>query len=181
MHSRSRTFSTPALLLSYKKIGERDLLIVVLSQEQGKIRMIAKGARKLTSTKKAILEPGNYITAYGVVTKSMPLLTQAKMIEDCMSIRSNLQKIRQLSQFLEILDRLFVNQELDDGMFNHVLQMRSLIVTEQPTKASLLKKIDQMLVMLGYQPLAETKHQSVMDYVAEITERPMKSWKFFKV
>jgi len=179
--SRARTFSNPALVLSYRKIGEQDRIVVLLSQEQGKIRMIAKGVRKLTSSKKATLEPGNYVAAYGVVTKSMPLLTQAKMLDDCMSIRSNLQKIRQLSQFLEILDRLFVNQELDDGMFDHILNMRKLIVTDQPTKASLLPKIDHMLTMLGYQPLAETKHQSVMDYVAEITERPMKSWDYFKI
>jgi DNA repair protein RecO (recombination protein O) len=179
--SQARSFSTPALVLSYRKIGEQDRIVVLLSQEQGKIRMIAKGVRKLTSSKKATLEPGNYVAAYGVVTKSMPLLTQAKMLDDCMSIRSNLQKIRQLSQFLEILDRLFVNQELDEDMFNHILKMRKLIVTDQPTKASLLPKIDQMLTMLGYQPLADTKHQSVMDYVAEITERPMKSWDYFKV
>jgi DNA repair protein RecO (recombination protein O) len=179
--SRARTFSTPAIVLSYKKIGERDLIVVLLSRQQGKIRMIAKGARKLTSSKKAALEPGNVVTAYGVITKSMPLLTQAKLLEDCMPIRSSLQKIRQLSQLLEIFDRLFVNEELEPEMFQHILKMRKLIVTDQPTKSTILTKIDHLLTMLGYQPLADTKHQSVMDYVADITERPMKSWEFFKV
>lgn len=181
MQFRSKSFSAQALVLSHRKVGETDRLTTLLTQAHGKITVVAKGVRKMTSSKKAVVEPGNIITAFCIETKSMPLLTQTKLHYDCMEIRTSLQKMRQLSQLLEIVDRLFVNEELEEALFDHVLAIRHLIVSPKPTKTNVLTELDTLLVALGYQPLAETKHHSVLDYVAEITERPMKSWDFLTV
>lgn len=143
--------------------------------------MVAKGVRKMTSSKKASLEPGNIITAFCIETRSMPILTQTKLHHDCMSIRGSLQKMRQLQQLLEIVDRLFVNEELEQELFEQILETRHLIVSAEPTKTTILNRLDDLLVVMGYQPLAETKHQSILDYVAEITDRPMKSWAYLTV
>jgi DNA repair protein RecO (recombination protein O) len=178
---QTKSFSTQALVLSHRKVGETDRLTTLLTQTQGKITVIAKGVRKMSSSKKAALEPGNIITAFCITTKSMPILTQTKLDHDCLPIRSSLQKMRQLSQLLEIVDRLFVNEELDPELFQQVIATRHAIVATTPTKNTVLQQLDELLIALGYQPLAETKHQSILDYVAEITDRPMKSWAYLTV
>lgn len=169
------------MVLSQKSIGETDRVVRLLSRERGKITVIAKGARKMKSSKRAFLEAGNVIIAYGVVTKSLPLLTQAKLIEDCADIWTNLDKIRQLSQFLEILDRLFVEEELAPEVFEFILESRNEIVSTEKTKKTIVKRLEALIVHLGYQPLKDTQHSSILDYVSELSDRPMKSWKFLKI
>jgi DNA repair protein RecO (recombination protein O) len=178
---KAKSFSTEALVLSHRKVGETDRITTLLTQSHGKLTVVAKGVRKMTSSKKAALEPGNIVTAFCIETKSMPILTQTRLHSDCMTIRHSLQKMRQLQQLLEIVDRLFVNEELEPELFDQVISTRNLIVSDQPTKSTVLNRLDDLLVNMGYLPLAETKHQSILDYVAEITERPMKSWAYLTV
>jgi DNA repair protein RecO (recombination protein O) len=179
MKYRSKSYSTPALVLSYRNIGERDRLVTLVTLNHGKIKTVAKGVRKLTSSKKATLEPGNIVTVFCIITKSLPILTQTKLHQDCMVIRSSLVKLKQLSQILEIIDRLFVNEELEPVVFQQVLDIRNMVVSAEPTKSTIFKHLDKLLISLGYQPLADTEHSSILEYVAAITNRPMKSWDFY--
>lgn len=181
MSNRSRTFSIKAIVLSQKSIGETDRVVRLLSRERGKITVIAKGARKMNSSKRAFLEAGNVIVAHLVKTKSLPLLTQAKLLQDCAPIWTSLDKIRQLSQFLEILDRLFVEEELTPEVFDFILESRNQIVSAEKTKRTIIKRLEALIVHLGYQPLEDTQHSSILDYVSELSDRPMKSWKYLKV
>lgn len=176
-----RSYTSEALVIKSAKTGEADKILTLLTQEHGKLVCVAKGVRKLTSSKRALLEPGNVIKAFCIVTKSMPLLTQAALVDDTREIAYNLTKIRQLTQMLEIIDKLFVEEEVGDHIFDHVLAIRQEIVSDQPTTTRISHQLDILLTYLGYQPLAETPHKSVLDYVQEITEKPMRSWEYLKV
>lgn len=176
-----RSFTTTALVIKSAKVGESDKIITLLTQEQGKLACVAKGVRKITSSKRALLEPGNVVKAFFITTKSMPLLTQATMVDDTREIMAHLAKIRQLTQILEIVDKLFVEEEIEPHIFDHVLQMRAEIVSNQPTTTRISHQLDTLLTYLGYQPLAETSHKSVLEYVQEITDKPMRSWDYLKV
>lgn len=103
MKHRSKNFNSSGVVLKQSSVGETDRVVTLLTQEYGRLVSVAKGVRKLSSSKRAFLEPGNYVQAYFVKTKSLPLLIQAKLIEDCQHIRYNLTEIRKLTQFLEIL------------------------------------------------------------------------------
>lgn len=178
---KQRSLTTEALVIKSTKTGEADKIITLLTQEQGKIVCVAKGVRKISSSKRAFLEPGNVVKAFLITTNSMPLLTQAMLIDDTREIITNLTKIRQLTQILEIVDKLFVEEEVGTHIFDHVLAMRQEIVSHQPTTTKISHQLDILLTYLGYQPLAETSHRSVLDYVQEITEKPMRSWEYLKV
>ncbi|MFN8450159.1 MAG: recombination protein O N-terminal domain-containing protein [Anaerolineae bacterium] len=51
MSSRERSFRTPAIILKRFDLGEADRLLTLLTPRHGKLEVVAKGARKLTSTK----------------------------------------------------------------------------------------------------------------------------------
>lgn len=177
----SRSFTTEALVIKSAKTGEADKILTLLTQEHGKLVCVAKGVRKISSSKRAFLEPGNVVKAFCVTTKSMPLLTQATLIDDTREIIHNLAKIRQLTQILEIVDKLFVEEEVGSHIFEHVLDIRQEIVRDEPTTTRISHQLDTLLTYLGYQPLADTSHKSVLEYVQEITEKPMRSWEYLKV
>jgi DNA repair protein RecO (recombination protein O) len=177
MHSQS--FSTPALILKRSDTGEADRVVTMYTQDAGKIVCIAKGVRKLTSSKSSMMEPGNIIQAFLIKTKSLPLLTQARLIQDHSSLRQDLVKIRQLTQILELIDVLFV-EEADSELFEMVKQILECL-SSPDSNGKVRKKLEQLLIYLGYQPLKETSHSSVMEYVEEIIERPLKSFEYLKV
>ena len=177
--SHTTSFSTQALILKRSDIGEADRVVTMYTRDFGKMVCIAKGVRKLTSSKSSMMEPGNIIQAFLIKTKSLPLLTQARLIQDYSSLRQDLVKIRQLSQILELIDVLFV-EEADSQLFAMVNQILECLSAPQ-SNGQVRKKLEQLLIYLGYQPLKETTHLTVMEYVEEIIERPLKSFQYLKV
>ena len=179
--SSSRQISTAALILKRTNSGEADRVVTLITPDQGKIVCIAKGVRKMTSSRGALLETGNLVKCQLVQTHGLPILTQATLISDCLPIHGNLVKHRQLVQFLEILDRLLVEQELELVLFEHILSIRSLIVTKEPTSGTVTGKLESLLEQLGYQHPDQTKFNSILEYVAALTEKPLKSWEYLVV
>jgi recombinational DNA repair protein (RecF pathway) len=140
---------------------------------------VAKGVRKISSSKRAFLEPGNHVRCLLINTNSMPLLTQATLIDDCSEIHSTLPKIRQLVQLLEIIDALFVEDQ-EEGLFDKVLKIRSEIVKPGPTNGKIKQYLDELIVELGYQHPQETTYSSLLEYVSALADRPIRSWEYLK-
>jgi len=179
-----RTFSSQAIVLKRRAMGETDRLLTLLTQDRGKLVVLAKGARRLTSSNRANLEPGNLIQAFFIETKSLTLLTQSRLLFDTCRIYQNLpqeqalKKISHIQQILEIFDRLFVEEFIDEGAFDLAKQIEQLVLSEQNQAGKIKTRLNQLLVLLGYQDIKDTQYQSIQDYVAEISEQKMKSFDF---
>ena len=59
--TKFRSIRVHAIVLRHADWGEADRLITLYSREQGKLRAIAKGARKITSRKAGHLEPFTHV------------------------------------------------------------------------------------------------------------------------
>lgn len=181
MKHRSKNFIVPGLVLKRNKVGETDRIVTLLTQERGKIVAVAKGVRKLTSSKRAALEPGNIVKAYLIKTKSLPLLTQAKLLDDCSEVRGQLTDIRRLTQFLEILEKLFVEDEIEIRVYEEILSLREKLIKRQISNKHIQQQLSVIITHLGYQPLSETKHTSILAYVSELVDRPMRSFEYLMI
>lgn len=177
----SRSSKTTAIVLKRSSVGEADRIVTLLSAERGKIVCVAKGVRKLQSSNRANLEPGNLVQAFLIDTKSLPLLTQSKLLKDATHIRQSLAGISQLSQVLEIFDRLFVEDFIDEVAGDLALAIHQELLSAHKHNGRIKQLLSQLVQTLGYQDLSATLHQSIMDYVAEISEKKMHSFEFLKV
>lgn len=170
-----QSFNTTALVIKYRNTGEAERIVTLLTQEQGRIVCIAKGVRKLKSSKAAFLQPGNIVKVQLINTKSLPILTQATLESDLSLLHDNLPKLRQLSQVLEILDRLLVEEELERGVFELILETRDLVL--QPnSRAQIKRNLEVLITKLGF-ALPDRKI-SLLDLVAELSGQSMKSWEY---
>jgi DNA repair protein RecO (recombination protein O) len=180
----SRSFSTQAIVLKRRAMGETDRLLTLLTQDRGKLLVLAKGARRLNSSNRANLEPGNLIQAFCIETKGPILLTQSRLLFDTSRIYQNLpqtlalKKIGHIQQILEIFDRLFVEEFIDEGSFVLAKEIEKLVLSDNNQAGRIKKLLNQLLILLGYRDIKDTKHQSIQDYVAEISEQKMKSFDF---
>lgn len=178
---KQRSFSCHGLVLKRSNIGETDRIVSLLTKEYGKIMVVAKGVRKLQSTNRAFLEPGNVVKAFCIATKNMPLLTQSRLIDDCAQMNHSLKSMRSLSQLLEIFNNLFVEVELDPEVFSLVLKLRNQIISNQVSAGHMRSLLGELIQMLGYQNPEESKYESITEYIEALADRPMKSYAFLQV
>jgi DNA repair protein RecO len=177
----SHSFSTTALVLKRTSVGETDRLVTLLSPERGKVVCVAKGVRKLKSSSRANLEPGNLIRAFFVDTKSLPLLTQSRLVKAASPLRRSLIQITQLQQILEIFDRLFVEDFIDEEASRLAFSIYDELLSPQKHNLHIKQLLNQLIQVLGYQNIDQTLHQHIGDYVEEISEKKMKSVEFLRV
>jgi len=176
-----RSFSSPAIVLKRSNLGESDRVVTLLTQSQGKIACIAKGVRKMQSSNRATVEPGNYITAFMISTKGMPILTQTRLLDNFSNSKTTLAKLRQMTQILEIVDRLFVENLEDASLFAEIVSILKNLNSPRPQMQLLTAQLENMVAQLGYQSLQESGHTSFMEYIGEITDKPMHSWEYLRV
>ncbi|NKQ36100.1 MAG: DNA repair protein RecO [Chloroflexi bacterium] len=107
---RERTFRTEAIVIKRRNFGEADRLLTLFSREYGKIRAIAKGARKPQSRKTGHVElfmRSKFLMAKG---KELNIITQAEMVEGYSPLRDDLVRATYASYVVELLDRLTVEE-----------------------------------------------------------------------
>lgn len=178
---KSRSYTTTGIVLKRTNIGETDRLVSILTQDQGKRLVVAKGVRKINSSKRAYLETGNIVKAFLINTKSLPLLTQATLIEDCSQMDQNLPNFRALSQLMEIFEKLFVEQEIEPLTYALVLKLRNQVLSNQISPKHMRSLLGDLIHSLGYQHPSESKYDSIGDYISALTDRPMNSYNFLLV
>jgi DNA repair protein RecO (recombination protein O) len=176
-----KSFSTIAIVLKRVNVGETDRIINLLTQDFGKITVVAKGVRKMKSSKRAFLEPGNIIKAFCINTKSLPLLTQATIIEDCSRMKHSLGAYRSLNQILEMFERLFVENELEPELFAETLAVRKQVIEGNATAKFVRDKISNIIVSMGFQHPEESKYDTVSDYISALSDSKMRSFEYLQV
>lgn len=177
----SRSYTTQGIILKRINYGEYDRIVTVLTRERGKHACIAKGARKLTSSKRAMLEPGNYVRVFCVETKSMPILTQAVLLENTAAMTHSLTAYRNVSQLLEILEKLFVEEAIDEELFEQVLGLRSAVLQQQGGPGVVRQQLGALIAALGFQHPDESDHATVSDYLEALLAQPLRSFEFLRV
>ncbi|MCB9802156.1 MAG: DNA repair protein RecO [Pseudomonadales bacterium] len=177
---KQRTLALEALVLKRTNTGETDRVVTLLTQEQGRMVCVAKGVRKLASSKRAHLEPGNVISAFLVSTKSLPLLTQSKLLKEAFEDSPKLADIRNITQLLETYDKLFVQEELEPYLYQKVLQVRDEVVSQKRSQP-IRDHLSEIIVSLGYQHPADSKYDTITEYVSALSDRPMRSFEFLRV
>jgi DNA repair protein RecO (recombination protein O) len=178
---RETTFYCSGIVLKRTNFGETDRIINLLTRERGHLACLAKGVRKLNSSKRALLEPGNYIKGFFVATKGWPIMTQAKIISDCKNMQQSLKRYRELSQLLEILEKLFVEEELDHPLFNQVLELRKLVVSNQAAPELMRAKLGKLITTLGFQHPTESRYNTISEYIEALSDRPVRSYDYLVV
>ena len=70
------------VILKRSNFGEADKLVTIFSKQQGKIKVLAKGIRRIKSKRAPHLELFNYTTLILHHGKSFDIVTEAKIIND---------------------------------------------------------------------------------------------------
>ncbi|MFQ5434628.1 MAG: DNA repair protein RecO [Anaerolineae bacterium] len=115
--ARERTYRTEAIVMRRTDFGEADRLLTLFSRAQGKMKAIAKGARKPQSRKTGHVElfmRSQFLVAKG---KELDIITQAEMAEGYAALRQDLVKATYASYLVELLDRFTAEHDRHPVMY----------------------------------------------------------------
>ncbi len=151
---RERLYRLEAIVLRRQDLGEADRLTTVYSRQRGKLRLVAKGVRKVRSRKAGHLEPFTRVALQVAKGRELDLITQAETIEAFAPLRDDLERIGRGGMVLELVDR-FVFEEGEENVALYQLLLRTLerlAAGEHAPQAVLLFFQLRLLELAGFRP-----------------------------
>src|SRR5512141_2110255 len=100
--TQPRSFRAEAVVLRHMDWGEADRLLTLYTREHGKVRAVAKGARRIKSRKAGHLEPFTKVVLQLAQGRDLLIVTQADTLEAPLSIGADLEKTGYASYVVEL-------------------------------------------------------------------------------
>lgn len=152
MPQTERTLRVEAVVLRHSDWGEADRLLVLFTREQGKLRAVAKGARRVRSRKAGHLEPFTRVTLMLARGRDLWIVTQADTVDAYLPLREDLERIAHASYVLELLDRFTYEEGANRPLYQLLIEtLARLAALEDPFLALRYYEI-RLLDLLGFRP-----------------------------
>ena len=151
MTSSSKIYKTEAIVLKHFPYGEGDYILTLYTPNLGKIRLIAKGARKITSKLGGHIEPLMHSSLLIRKGTNLGTINQAELLHSHRSIRENLGRLSQAMYFCELLDHITPDEEPHYHLFK-LLQETLNILSENPQRMLISYFQMQLLQQTGFMP-----------------------------
>lgn len=119
-----------AITLVRRDLKEFDQIISFYTAEKGKIDVLAKGIKKITSKNSANLEPPSLLELEVVTGKDLDHLTKVQSVDSFKNIRSDLSKSFLAGYAVQVLNGFTLVGEKDERIFNLLLSFLNYLNSE---------------------------------------------------
>ncbi len=141
-----------SVVLRHNDWGEADRLLVLYTRDQGKLRAVAKGARRLRSRKAGHLEPFTHVTLMLAAGRDLWIVTQAQTVEAYLPIREDLTRTGYAAYVVELLDRFTYEEGENRLLFQLLTSTLERIAGEEDVYSAIRYYELHLLDLLGFRP-----------------------------
>jgi len=142
------SITTEGLILRRSNFGEADRVLTVLTDRYGKISVIAKGVRKITSRRAGNIEILNRVKMTLFKGKSYTL-NEAESINTFDRIKTNLSLSTTAFHIIELTDKLTPSEQWNPALYNLVVS--ALKILEQNPRQIFVRSFEvKLLSMMGF-------------------------------
>lgn len=106
-----------SLVLSRRDFRESDQIVSLYTRELGKVEVLARGIKKITSKNSAHLEPFSYVEVEIISGKELGHLGSTQPINYFVNIRKNLEKSLAAGYVVDLLNKVLHVAEKDESLF----------------------------------------------------------------
>ncbi len=118
---------TGVVLRTYK-LGEADRIVVIMTEDHGKVRAVAKGVRKTTSKFGARLEPLSHVKLLLYQGRELDIVSQAESVETLAPLMADLDHMTSGLAMLEAVDQLALEREPSPQLYRMLVGgLRTLV------------------------------------------------------
>jgi len=144
---------TKVIVLKVIDFQESSKILTVLSEEHGKIALIAKGAKKPKNKLSGILETGAVLDVvyYYKQSRGVQTLSEASIYYSDHSFRTDLEKTAILYATLELIGQVVHEHEINEPVFDFVLTFIKWLGNSEETYPSLFAYVQIRLAdIIGF-------------------------------
>ena len=146
--------TTDAIVLKSMRWGEADRIVIFFSRKLGKVRGIARGARRMNSRFGGALEPFTYVnlTVFDRRNDSLASISHVEILENFTALREDLQRMSAAARMVSVVEGMTADRDPShelvcalQGGLRALCESRDLILT------TLIFQI-HVLTLTGFRP-----------------------------
>ena len=147
-----RTYRAEALVLRSAPLGEADLLVTLFTREAGKVRAVAKGARRSTAKLVGHLEPLTVTSLALSRGRNLDVISQAETLNNFIPLKTNLTAVSKGLQVAELVDGFGSEASPNEPLYQLALSTLSAIGQAPEDELPLLHFQLHLLAVSGLMP-----------------------------
>ncbi len=152
MSNLPRSLRVEAVVLRHSDWGEADRMLTLFTRELGKLRVVAKGVRRLRSRKAGHLEPFTRVALMLARGRDIWIVTQADTLDAFLPLRDNLERTAYAAYVAELLDRFTYEEGENPSLYRLFVEaLERVAALEDPVPAIRYYEV-RLLDLLGFRP-----------------------------
>lgn len=164
-------FRTEGIILKRKNFGEADRILTVFTRQRGKISVLAKGVRRITSRRAGNVELLNRVIMFLHQTKGMPILTEAKSIDTYPKLKGDLTLSTYTFHIIELVDKLTAENQENPLLYEMLAEVLSRL-SKKPRQIFIRAFEAKILSNLGFISfMREIREIGEIDKIGGVLER----------
>jgi len=144
-------YKAEGIVLRTRAWGEADRIVTMLSPLRGKLKLMAKGARRPRNRLAAGTQLFSYMEILAAAGSGLDSLSQCEIKDSFRDLRDDLEKMTYGAYIAELVDELVPEQEPDEALFALVLQLFYLLRQRNPRIVVVIAAL-KLLNRAGYRP-----------------------------
>jgi DNA repair protein RecO (recombination protein O) len=173
--------SDEGFVIKRVNFGEADRYITVFSRNNGKLELMAKGVRKITSRRSSHIEPLHRIKFNSVKGKNSYILTEAQLIHGFHDRDVTLEQLSSRFLICELMDKLCPINQQNESIYD--LLQYTLARIEKGDVATQIKNFQvELLTHLGFWDNGKKFHDEhdMRNFIESIIEKRLKTKLYFE-
>lgn len=171
------SISDLGIIIHQIRFGEADKFVFIFTARHGLIKVVAKGARRLTSKKSPHLDNLNLIKFQTNRGDIPQYLAQVETVNAFSPIKADLKKTRTCFYLTEILHRTLAEGETDEALFAALKKfLEDLNLSAETDCRHLAVEFQHYLIeRLGFSPPKSAEPAALVSYFESLIDRPLVS------
>lgn len=164
-----KSYKVEGIVIRRKSFGEADRILTVFTKKHGKIKVLAKGVRRITSRRGGNIELFNQVEMAIHRGRTFDILTEAQVINSFSQIRKDLNLVGLAFHVCEIVDGLCPEHQSHPRVYDLMLEVLNKL------DHGLIQAFEKNLLQeLGYLSI---EHQNINTtlFIENILERKLKT------
>lgn len=171
-----RGYRVEGIVIKRTSLGEADRILTVVTKHHGKIKILAKGVRKISSRRSAHVELLNE-SVLTLHEGKMSILTEAETLNHFTGLKSDLKKAGYAFYVCELADGLLAEHQEARGVYSLLRQVLYDIEIDPDPKKKIKKFEEDMLILLGFWSQDRVFVEDSDAFIENIMERRIKTKK----
>jgi len=178
----SRLFTITGIIIKRSNYRDADRWLTVFSEERGKVKLLAKGIRKLNSKRSGQLELFNLVKLQVAEGRGANVAAEVELINSFPKFRHNLALVSSVYQLAEVIDALTPEESPRENVYGLLLAFIKHAEVDDPIilKSHLTRFEKELLVRLGFWDGVTSKEKFenpvfVRSFIENIIEKRLKA------